>query len=436
MENQNNKQKAYNVCILGASLDTGNMGVSALAASLIKIILTIKPNAKISFLIGHRYSIPQELFVKGNKIHIKIVNYRLSPKAKLQKHIFWIFFISCIHRILPFKNFRDKIIKSNSWLSSLEEADFICDIRGGDSFSDIYGLKGYLFESIPRIVILLLKKKMVLLPQTYGPYNSLISRITARFILKRSNLIFSRDMKSIELIRQLIKKKTFLGKVKFCPDVAFSLDPEKPKTINISPSIKKKSNYKLLGFNINSLMYYGGYSRRNMFGLKFDYKNFVFKLIKLIIERTTDDILLIPHHFGPIGSINNDYEVCKEVMEYYCNKYKSRIHLVDLEYNQNELKYIITLCDFFIGSRMHACIAALSQGIPTISVAYSKKFMGVFDSVGLSHMVIDARYTDMESAIQKIFKFYENRSREVKNIVDRIEKAQDIIEKTFQQLLQ
>ena len=37
---------------------------------------------------------------------------------------------------------------------------------------------------------------------------------------------------------------------------------------------------------------------------------------------------------------------------------------------------------------MHACIAALSHGIPTTAVAYSKKFIGFFDSVGLGDYVM------------------------------------------------
>ena len=42
---------AFNVCLMGASLETGNMGVSALAVSLVRNILEVRPDASISFLI-------------------------------------------------------------------------------------------------------------------------------------------------------------------------------------------------------------------------------------------------------------------------------------------------------------------------------------------------------------------------------------------------
>ena len=51
---------------------------------------------------------------------------------------------------------------------------------------------------------------------------------------------------------------------------------------------------------------------------------------------------------------------------------------------------------------MHACIAALSQGIPTVGVAYSRKFIGVFNSINLSDMVIDATSVTESEAIPKI----------------------------------
>jgi polysaccharide pyruvyl transferase WcaK-like protein len=38
---------------------------------------------------------------------------------------------------------------------------------------------------------------------------------------------------------------------------------------------------------------------------------------------------------------------------------------------------------------MHACIGALSQGIPAIGVSYSRKFAGVFETFGVEALVFD-----------------------------------------------
>jgi polysaccharide pyruvyl transferase WcaK-like protein len=48
-------------------------------------------------------------------------------------------------------------------------------------------------------------------------------------------------------------------------------------------------------------------------------------------------------------------------------------------------------CGFFIGSRMHACLAAISQCVPTVSIAYSSKFITVMKTFSMGHYVADPR---------------------------------------------
>ncbi len=94
-------------------------------------------------------------------------------------------------------------------------------------------------------------------------------------------------------------------------------------------------------------------------------------------------------------------------------EFRDRIYLISKKYNQHEIKGVIGTCDFFVGSRMHACIAALSQGIPTIGVAYSKKFRGVFESMNAGDWVIDARSTDSSSAVDKILAYIQKKGATV-----------------------
>ena len=38
---------------------------------------------------------------------------------------------------------------------------------------------------------------------------------------------------------------------------------------------------------------------------------------------------------------------------------------------------------------MHACIAALSQTVPAVAIAYSRKFLGVMETIGVEDIVVD-----------------------------------------------
>lgn len=424
----------YKAVIMGAALDTGNRGVSALSSSIIKLILQVHPDADISLFIGNKSSAPQMLNAPSGKIQLNIVNHRLSPKSELKRHLLWIFFIACLQKIIPVYSVKMRLIRSNPVLSHLWDADFIGDIHGGDSFSDIYGQIRYISGILPLLVVLLLGKKLILLPQTYGPYKSFMSRKIAKLILKKAYHIISRDKEGLEVVKQIVGKGDGNITVKFCPDVAFVLDAAKSDNVEINPPLPQQKSFSLIGFNVNGLLYNGGYTRDNMFGLKYDYKLFARNLILALATDPSNHILLIPHTFGPAGNINSDPDASRDIIDQLDASYKDRVHIVVGEHDQFAIKGIIGLADFFIGSRMHACIAALSQGIPTIGVAYSRKFVGVFESVGAGNLVADARTLDANETIKKILSVYNNRC-EIKMRLQSIDQAQNEIKYIFQNIL-
>ena len=50
---------------------------------------------------------------------------------------------------------------------------------------------------------------------------------------------------------------------------------------------------------------------------------------------------------------------------------------------------------------MHACIAALSSGVPVAPLAYSRKFAGLFGSLGY-HATIDLKTETTDAAYAKV----------------------------------
>ena len=430
---KDNPSNTFHVILLGAALDTGNMGVSALASSLIQLILKQVPSAKIALFVGNRSSKPQHVIVNGKEEALEVINFRLSPKSRLSQHLFWIFFLALFQSLIPVRKIREAIIHSNHCLSSIYTASLIGDVHGGDSFSDIYGARRFFIGSIPNLIVLLLKKDLTMFPQTYGPYSTFVGRLTAKIILKRAKNIFSRDKTSIGVVKDLLNDQQ--RDVHFCPDVAFTLDKIEPKVVNIEPVLNRRENMEVIGLNVNALMYHGGYTRNNMFGLQLDYKSFINELIPLLLKDENRHILLIPHNFGPRGDVNSDPDACQEILDEFQDTFRGRIHLVATEYNQYEIKAVIGTTDFFIGSRMHACIAAISQGIPTMAVAYSRKFKGVFESIGFGEMVIDARNTEQEEAVTKIVHRVETHPDSKPEILGQINQARSQIYQNFESIV-
>lgn len=403
------------VCILGASLMTGNMGVSALAASLVKLFKDAAPEAEISFFLGARSEDPQRLNIQGKPVRISVINYRLSPRAKIREHLLWLLLMSALYRTVPVQSWKDGILRKNRRLAAIRQSDIVGNISGGDSFSDIYGLGRFLTESATSLIVILLGKNLCLLPQTYGPYKSCLAQHLARLIMERTGTILARDPESKALVKMMLGGDPSKTQALLCPDVAFALEAAPPRCEDIAPPLDAASHRDLIGLNVNGLLYNGGYSRNNMFGLAFDYRGFVHDLAGRLLENTDCDLLLIPHTYGPPGDVESDPQACREVFA-SLQKHGGRVHLLEGEHNPHVVKGVVGLCTFFIGSRMHSCIAALSQGIPAMAVAYSRKFKGVFDTAGMGHMVVDAREEDAESAIRKILLGYERREIERSNL--------------------
>ena len=75
--------------------------------------------------------------------------------------------------------------------------------------------------------------------------------------------------------------------------------------------------------------------------------------------------------------------------------------------------------DFFTGARMHACIAAISSGVPVYPMAYSRKFNGLFgETLGYSSLG-DLKTMDSDEIFSGLFAAFEKRN-ELKNEIEQI----------------
>jgi colanic acid/amylovoran biosynthesis protein len=259
----------------------------------------------------------------------------------------------------------------------------------------------------------MLRKDLILFPQTYGPFRRAISRRMARCILKRSRKIYSRDQAGLTYVKGLLAGAGMDDKIQFAPDVAFLLDPRKPPQLELGDFEQVRTPQSVVvGLNISGLIYYGGYTGGNEFGLKVDYRALTGKIVDYLLAQEHTLIALVPHviptgGYGP--NVENDLSACLDVEDRFVKSHPGRLFVARGRYDQGEVKSIIGLCDFFIGTRMHSCIAALSQCIPAVGLAYSKKFKGVFDTAGVGRLVLDMREVGEDEAMAAIDEMFRGR---------------------------
>jgi len=427
--------KTKKIILLGATFSTSNMGVGALTAGTIKCILHRFPDAEI-FLLDYGKENQTYNFQLDNRIiPVQLLNMRFSKKIYLKNNIAVLLLFSLALKLIPSQKIRNSLISNNFYLKHISESDIAASIAGGDSFSDIYGLSRFFYVTLPQLLVLFMGKKLVLLPQTLGPFKEKLSRVIARYILNRADITYSRDYTGIEEMKRFLGRGFNTSRIRFCYDVGFALDPVKPDKMDMDGLLEKKRDGSCVaGLNISGLLFMGGYTENNMFGLKIDYRKFVYDLIDFLIHKKNAVVLLVPHVFGSQGHLESDSVVCEKIYDELKNKYKDNIYLTRGSYTQSEIKYIIGLCNFFIGSRMHACIAALSQNIPSVAIAYSKKFFGVMQSIGIESLVADPRILGQEEIFNIIDEVYEHRDSISKQLEQTMPQVKETALNLFQDI--
>jgi len=371
-------REVIKIGVFGTDILNMNKGVSALGISLIKVIEDVCSNIGITcqfFLFENSDSKAKDLLHSVLKIS--------RDRVFLNN--------------LSFKNIKD-IINLNKKICSF---DFVVDITGGDSFSDIYGKKWMLRSSLVKILTLVNKRKLILAPQTYGPFKSKFAKKIATYIIDNSYSVMSRDRLSLDEISKLTQRN-----VELSTDVAFIL----PYKRNEIEGKKKK-----IGINISQLLWSGGYTANNQFGLSLDYRNYILGIINEVIKRGDYEIFLVPHVVRlnkkeKVDFIENDLIACEEV----ASEYESFVNVAPIFEDPIEAKGFISGMDMFIGSRMHATIAAFSVNIPTIPIAYSRKFEGLFANLNYEY-VVDATKVTTNEAINLTLGYISN--------VEELEKA-------------
>lgn len=395
------------ICILGTPVPNGNMGVEALAASLVSLLHGLHNKVEIIFLSGGMPAHEDREFPVGDDaIQVTFVRYRMSMFSNWRHHLLLTIIVAALHRILPVHFLRHFFQSQFPILQTLTACDWVGDIRGGDSFSDIYGFRVLFFGSLPTLLALVLGKPLVMLPQTIGPYKSRAAQILARSLIRRAAYIFTRDQASFRLATSLILHASE-KRILFCPDVAFALVSKSVNPITASPPLPPTLEDEVVGINISGLLYHGGYNQRNMFGLASNYADLIHQVILYFAETHHRQVLLIPHmQLFSEWKIESDYHAAIQAHSRLPEAIQSQVFIISGPYNSHQFKYIIGRCDFFVGSRMHACIAALSQGIPTVGLAYSRKFVGVFATVDCANWVLDATSSSIGCIMQRMDELY------------------------------
>lgn len=280
-------------------------------------------------------------------------------------------------------------------LSDLRRCDIVADIGAGDSFSDIYGSRRLNRMFLAKFLTHLAGRPLIVAPQTIGPFATARSRRIARWTLNRSAIVATRDDLSTDCVRGLDVGRAVIE----ASDVALALPYGRPGPRPAGARVR-------IGINVSGLLMSGGYTGRNQFGLSVDYPALIDGLIAgFLAQREGCEVHLVAHVIGTgLDRAEDDYRASAAIADRYPG-----VVLAPAFASPSDAKSYIAGLDFFTGARMHSCVAAFSAGVPVVPMAYSRKFAGLFGSLGYGHTV-DCTSEPLERVIDTILTAFGRRA--------------------------
>lgn len=379
--------------LFGASHSTQNLGVAALANAVMTSIWDRMPETEfLVFDYGHGIRTETIESDSGPRSYKGVSNV-ISPNVLRHDNLLNM-------HVLP--RLRSG---GNPYLALLKECDCMLDITGGDSFTDMYGTARFYGSYLRKRLVARLGIPLLLLPQTYGPFSSRRHERLALRAIAPTVAAYARDQEGIDYIRELARRhgRSDVAEIRPGVDVAFLLKARQPAVslpdeVNVALA---NDSVPLVGINVSGLL--TSTQGSNSFSLSVPYAELIRSLITRIVRESSPRILMVPH----VGRI--DHEGAAKILNDLPAEIASHVTLVPPGLDECETKWLISHCDWFAGSRMHATIAALSTRVPTVNLAYSKKAIGVFETCNLADCVVSLRQGSASEIIDRVLDRFRRR---------------------------
>ena len=253
--------------------------------------------------------------------------------------------------------------------NQLIQYDLVLDTGAGDSFTDIYGHRRlatilYVRQAARRLGI-----PVVIAPQTIGPFRSRVARHLAARSLQSADLVLTRDSVSASLVHSW-----GISNVVESSDLVFALGTEKPY-----------GDHDII-LNVSGLLWH-----ENPHVNHVHYRASITTLVRGLQERGRR-VTALPHVLSN-SSVDDDSAILPDVA--------TIANEVATPNDLREARAIIGGAQLVIGARMHACLNSLSQGVPAIPWAYSRKFTPLLADLGWAN-VVELQSAQGEPAVETL----------------------------------
>ena len=211
-------------------------------------------------------------------------------------------------------------------------------------------------------------KKVILLPQSFGPFKRPELRQPMKTVLNHTDLICARDTPSYETLKELSPDHPG---IRLAPDITIGVSQaHSPPQTEIGKSVLLVPNSRML-------------DRTSP------------EEAEIYLTRFTGWINLVRALNHEPKILLHDESEDPQLVERIQPRLKEPVVVIPPS-DPLSLKNSLTQCRLVIGSRFHALLGALSQGVPAIGFGWSHKYQELFNDFGCPEMVVPLTTPDSE----------------------------------------
>ena len=292
----------------------------------------------------------------------------------------------------------------------------LCGLEvGGDNYTLDYGFPAHLI-AMDRW-LMRRGKPVVIWGASIGPFSEKPQQERLMMDHLRSlKAVFVRESAT----HDYLAKQHGLQNVYLYADPAFAMAPLEPSDEGVRALVAEKP----LAVNISPLLSaYRGAKRTMPWEITEDtlapWVSEAADLVLRLGKETKIPILLIPHVGSKLLGID-DFSFLRAVHRKCVDQGARGVSVVGGSLNARELKWLISRCRALIAARTHATIAAFSTGVPTISLGYSRKALGINQDVfDTTEFCLKSNELTAENLTSKVRSMLKQESAIRKNLLER-----------------
>lgn len=322
-----------------------------------------------------------------------------------------------------FKRLLISTTEERASLQAMKDADLI--ISKGGSFLCSHG---NLREDIslfrlmhPFLVAKALKKKVIVLGQSLGPFDSKLSKFIFNVLKNNVDRYYIRERRTLELLDScgISIEKNRLG---FCPDVAFYFDSSRGQLL-----VDKSANEILVGITIVDFAFDS-----------IDKKNNYIESIRLVVNTYSQHegirFVVFPQVIDTHPEFGTaDIRLAREIVQGL--ERKDKITILDGNYESIDLANTYKKMDVFIATRLHSSIFAMASSVPALNISYhGTKSEGTFEVLGLQSLVVRITEIKPEEFLERFNYVFQNRDSIRASISEKMVTVKSDIDSAFKSI--